>query len=131
EISRIVVTPLSGLARVGGNVFPKQLQQFDAIAYDNGPDKKPNTDDDVEVGPVPATWSMDEYGVTYDDDDVKWVGSIDKNGLFTPALDGPNPKRVGNRDNVGDVWIVVKYLPHGVTTAERTRTARAQPGVKV
>ena len=27
-------------------------------------------------------------------------------GLFTPALDGPNPKRSGNRNNVGDVWVV-------------------------
>src|ERR1051325_9291759 len=128
EISRIVVAPLSGLARVGGNVSPKQFQQFDAIAWDNGPDKKPNTDDDLEIGPVPATWSMDEYGVTYDDDDVKWVGSIDANGLFTPALDGPNPKRVGNRDNVGDVWIVAKYQPTG---SAKPLTARAQLVVTV
>jgi quinohemoprotein amine dehydrogenase len=129
EISRIVVAPLSGLARVGGNVFPKQYQQFDAIAWDNGPDKKPNTDDDLEIGPVPATWSMDEYGVTYDDDDVKWVGSIDKNGLFTPALDGPNPQRVGNRNNVGDVWIVATYQPPGKTG--RPLTARAMLVVTV
>ena len=129
EISRIVVAPLSGLARVGGNVFPKQYQQFDAIAWDNGADKKPNTDDDLEIGPVPATWSMDEYGVTYDDDDVKWVGVIDKNGLFTPALDGPNPQRVGNRNNVGDVWIVATYQPPGKTG--RPLTARAMLVVTV
>lgn len=129
EVSRIVVAPLSGLARVGGTVFPKQFQQFDAIAYDNGPDKKPNTDDDLEIGPVPATWSMDEYAITYDDDDVKWVGNIDKNGLFTPALDGPNPLRVGNRDNVGDVWIVATYQPPGRTG--RPLTARAMLVVTV
>ena len=74
QISRIKVVPLAGLARVGGTVFPKQLQQFDAIAYYNGPDGKPDTDDDLEIGRVNANWSLEEYGVTYDDDDVKFVG---------------------------------------------------------
>jgi len=41
---------------------------------------------------------------------VKFVGEIDaKNGLFTPALDGPNPSRSGNRNNVGDVWVVATH----------------------
>ncbi len=80
QISRIKVTPLAGLARVGGNVFPKQLQQFDAIAYYNGPDGKPDTDDDLEIGRVNATWALEEYGVTYDDDDVKFVGSDRSDG---------------------------------------------------
>jgi quinohemoprotein amine dehydrogenase len=106
KIDRIKVTPLAGLARVGGNNFPKQYQQFDAIAYNNGPDGKPDTDDDIEIGLVDATWSMEEYGVTYDDDDLKFVGTIDQHGLFTPNVDGPNPNRSGNRNNVGDVWIV-------------------------
>jgi quinohemoprotein amine dehydrogenase len=28
--------------------------------------------------------------------------------LFTPNVDGPNPKRSGNRNNVGDVWVVAE-----------------------
>ena len=39
---------------------------------------KPDTDDDLEIGRVNATWSLEEYGVTYDDDDVKFVGSVDQ-----------------------------------------------------
>ncbi len=113
QISRIKVTPLAGLARVGGVVFPKQLQQFDAIAYYNGPDGKADTDDDLEIGRVNATWSLEEYGVTYDDDDVKFVGAIDQTGLFTPALDGPNPARSSSRNNIGDVWAVASYTPPG------------------
>ena len=27
-------------------------------------------------------------------------------GLFTPASDGPNPKRKFSRNNYGDVWVV-------------------------
>jgi quinohemoprotein amine dehydrogenase len=123
NVDRIAVTPLSGLARVGGVVFPKQVQQFDAIAFDNGTDKKPNTEDDLELGPVPATWSMDEYGATFEDDDVKFVGAISPTGLFTPALDGPNPARRGDRNNIGDVWVVAQYQPPGRTG--RPLTARA------
>jgi quinohemoprotein amine dehydrogenase len=120
---RIAVKPLAGLARTGGVVFPKQVQQFDAVAYDNGPDKKPNTEDDLEIGPVPAGWSMDEYGATFDDDDVKFVGKISPQGLFTPGLDGPNPQRSASRNNIGDVWIVATYQPPGRTG--RPLTARA------
>jgi quinohemoprotein amine dehydrogenase len=111
HISRIKVTPTSGLARIGGNVFPKQFQQFDAIAYYNGPDGKPDTDDDLEIGRVNATWSLEEYSTTYDDDDVKFVGSIGPTGLFTPNVDGPNPARSSSRDNVGDVWAVASFQP--------------------
>jgi quinohemoprotein amine dehydrogenase len=56
-----------------------------------------------------VSWSLEEYGVTYDDDDVKYVGRIDQRGLFTPNLDGPNPQRSRNRNNVGDVWVVATY----------------------
>jgi quinohemoprotein amine dehydrogenase len=109
KIARIKVTPLAGMARIGGVVFPRQYQQFEAIAYHNGADKKPDTEDDVDLGPVDVAWSLEEYGVTYDDDDVKYVGRIDQSGLFTPAVDGPNPQRSGNRNNIGDVWVVATY----------------------
>jgi quinohemoprotein amine dehydrogenase len=109
RIARIKVTPLAGMARVGGVVFPKQFQQFEAIAYHNGADGKPDTEDDVEIGPVDVSWSLEEYGVTYDDDDIKFVGRIDQRGLFTPNVDGPNPQRSGNRNNIGDVWVVATY----------------------
>jgi quinohemoprotein amine dehydrogenase len=113
QVSRIKVTPNAGMARVGGAVFPKQLQQFDAVAYYNGPDGKADTDDDLEIGRVKARWSLEEYGVTYDDDDMKFVGTLDQTGLFTPGLDGPNPARSSSRNNVGDVWVVASYVPPG------------------
>ena len=111
KVSRIKVTPVGGLARTGGVAFPRQFQQFEAIAINNGPDNKPDTGDDIEIGLVDATWTMDEYGVTYSDDDVKFIGKLDAHGLFTPALDGPNPERSGNRNNIGDVWVVANWQP--------------------
>ena len=107
KIHYIKVTPAWNMARVGGVVFPKMLAQFEAVGYHNGPDGKPDTKDDVRLGIVDATWSVEEYTATFDDDDRAFVGKIDTaTGLFTPAEDGPNPKRSGNRNNVGDVWIV-------------------------
>jgi quinohemoprotein amine dehydrogenase len=111
RISRIKVAPLAGMARVGGVVFPKQLQQFEAVAFHDGADGRADTPDDIDLGPVAATWAVEEYGATYDDDDIKWVGTIDARGLFTPAEDGPNPRRKGNRNNIGDVWVVATHRP--------------------
>ena len=43
---------------------------------------------------------------------ILWlVGTLDQTGLFTPNLDGPNPARSSNRNNVGDVWVVASYQP--------------------
>ena len=105
-IDRIQVLPRTGMARVGGIVFPKGYQQFEAIAFDDGPDGRPGTDDDLELGPVAVEWSLEEYAATFDDNDIQFVGHIDQTGLFVPAVDGPNPDRDRNRNNVGDVWVV-------------------------
>jgi quinohemoprotein amine dehydrogenase len=113
RVSRVRVTPAAGMARVGGANFPRGYAQFEAKAYHNGPDTRPETADDIEIGPVTVTWGLEEYGVTYDDDDVKFVGSIDQRGFFTPNVDGPNPQRSGNRNNIGDVWVVATYHPGG------------------
>ncbi len=51
KIDYIKVSPDTSLARLGGVKFPKGYQQFEAIAYNRGPDGKPNTADDVELGP--------------------------------------------------------------------------------
>lgn len=129
KVSRIKVTPLAGMARVGGVAFPKQFQQFDAIAWHNGTDARPDTDDDLELGPVDVTWTLEEYGVTFDDDDLKFVGAIDAKGLFTPNVDGPNPQRSGNRNNIGDVWVVATHQPADKNA--RPLKARAQLVVTV
>jgi quinohemoprotein amine dehydrogenase len=122
RIDFIKVTPGWSMARVGGNMFPKMLAQFDAFAYANGPDGKPDTKDDLPIGIVDATWSIEEYAATFDDDDVKFVGEVAPvTGLFSPASDGPNPARSGNRNNVGDVWVVATHAPGGGAAPMRAR----------
>lgn len=106
KVDYVKVTPETGLARLGGNSHPKGFQQFDAIAWNRGPDDKPNTPDDVELGPVEATWSIEEFYAVYGDDDKDFIGSLSPSAFFTPASEGPNPKRKFSRNNYGDVWVV-------------------------
>ena len=111
--------------------MPKSYTQFEARAYHRGTDGRMGTDDDVDLGVVDATWSLEEYSVTFDDDDIQFVGEIDaRTGFFTPALDGPNPERSGNRNNVGDVWVIANFSPPG-GQADRPLQARAHLVVTV
>ena len=122
KVDQLRVTPSWNMARVGGVVFPKMLARFDAWAFHNGPDKKPGTDDDLKLDAVTATWSVEEYKATFDDEDLKYVGAIDAaTGVFTPNVDGPNPQRKGERNNMGDVWAVASYTPPGASTPLKGR----------
>ncbi len=81
-------------------------QQFEAIGYNRGADGKPQTADDVELGPVDVTWSVEEFYSIFGDDDKGFVGRLSPTALFIPASDGPNPERKFMRNNYGDVWVV-------------------------
>ena len=106
RVDYIKVLPESSIARLGSDVHPKGYQQFEAIGYQCGADGKINTADDVDLGPIDVTWSVEEFYAVYGDDDKDFVGKLGPTGLFTPALDGPNPKRKFSRNNYGDIWVV-------------------------
>ena len=109
RVDYIRVLPEQGMARLGGGAMPKQFQQFDAVAYHNGPDGVAGSRDDFELGPVPVAWSVEEYQARLNDDDVDYVGTLDDNGFFTPNIEGPNPERPGSTNNFGDVRIIATY----------------------
>jgi quinohemoprotein amine dehydrogenase len=127
KVDGIKVKPDWAMARVGGDTFPKMLAHFEAWAYSNGADGKPDSPDDIDLGMVDAAWSLEEYAATYNDDDIKFVGTLNEaTGRFTPAVDGPNPNRVGARNNIGDVWVVAKYLGDAIAgKPAATHRARA------
>jgi quinohemoprotein amine dehydrogenase len=106
RIDYIKVVPQSTLARLGSETHPKGYQQFEAIAYQRGEDGKNYTADDVELGPIDVTWKVEEFMAVYGDDDKDFVGTLNDSGFFTPASDGPNPKRKFMRNNYGDIWVV-------------------------
>ena len=119
RVDYIKVLPEAALAHLGSDVHPKGFQQFEAVAYQRGADDKLHTADDVELGPIDVTWSVEEYLSVYGDDDKDFVGTLSSTGLFTPALDGPNPKRKFSRNNYGDVW--------AVATAKNEKDKDGQP----
>jgi quinohemoprotein amine dehydrogenase len=105
KVDYIKVTPETALAHLGGLKYPKGYVQFEAIGYSDGLDGKPNTADDFAIGPVDANFAMIEFPTTTYDDDTKFVGKIDSNGLFTPNVEGPDPARRFMRNNYGEVWV--------------------------
>lgn len=114
KIAYIKILPDASMARLGGTIAAKQYAQFEAVAYATGPDGKKETADDIPLGPVTAHWGMEEFVSTPDDDDIKFVGSMNDSGLFTPNIEGPNPARKKQSNNYptnnwGDVWVTASY----------------------
>jgi quinohemoprotein amine dehydrogenase len=98
----------------------KQLVQFDAMAVSKGADGVAGTEDDIEIGRVPAAWKVVELASINEDRDAEFVGTIDRNGLFTPGDEGPNPKRLMQENNMGDVWVTATHTaPGGGTLSAR------------
>jgi quinohemoprotein amine dehydrogenase len=121
SIDYVQVRPLEGLARTGGGAIGKQFIQFEAVGFDNGPDGEALTADDVELNVVAPAWSLEEYHVRIEDEDLQYVGAIDPSGFFTPAIDGPNPDRKRATNNMGDIWAVATFTPPGAARPLRGR----------
>jgi quinohemoprotein amine dehydrogenase len=125
KVDYIKVNPDNALARLGGVRYPKGYQQFEAIAWNRGPDNKPQTADDLSLGPIDAEWTVEEFPSTYDDDDKNFIGSLSRTGLFTPSEEGPNPKRKLGRNNYGEVWVVATYKQKDAAKDAKPMTARS------
>jgi quinohemoprotein amine dehydrogenase len=108
-IDYLQVTPKEGLARTGGKLRPPQIERFEAIAMNRGADDELYTADDFAIRPVKAEWTLAEFPVRENDDDAQFVGSLDAaTGVFTPALDGPNPARRWEANNIGEVFVIAR-----------------------
>jgi quinohemoprotein amine dehydrogenase len=106
-VDYISISPERGYGRPGGSRGPKVAEQFEASAFTHGSDGKP-----VNIGRVgPLTWDVAERVSRIGDDDVLYVGKVNKYGTFIPATDGPNPEREHSESNVGDVWVEAWYQP--------------------
>ncbi len=106
-VDYVRVRPLQGFARIGGAKHPRQIERFEAYAVHRGKDEKPYTDDDVDLFQVRPKWSLGEFKVRENDDDLQYVGGIDAaTGVFTPNVDGPNPQRKWQANNIGDVFAI-------------------------
>jgi quinohemoprotein amine dehydrogenase len=111
RLDAVKVEPPFAIARVGGNggPLPPVTARFEAVGYLAGADGQPGTEDDVRVGPLPASWSLEPFNdAAAAMDDVRFSGGIDATGLFNPAGAGPNPARVYGTNNIGDLKVVAE-----------------------
>lgn len=121
QIESVRVEPEFGFARLGGGTVAPVTAQFEAIAYLDGPDGKPNTEDDIRLGPVPAKWSVDNHDEKAKAaNDVQFAGVMEPHGQFLPAFAGPNPAR-GNLNNVGDLAVLASVADGSRTLAAKGR----------
>ena len=121
----IKVIPDYSISRIGAEKNEKILKEyatFEAIAYANGKDGEKGTADDIELGVVPATWSLEAFDEqAIEDKDLDYAGKIDeKTGIFTPSVLGPNPKRKLMANNVGNLSVVARYKDGDVELSEKS-----------
>ena len=108
QIDSVRVEPDYAIARVGDKdgPVPPVPAQFDAVAYLNGADGKPGTEDDIRIGVMPAQWSVDNLNETAAAmQDTQFAGAMSAGGLFMPAGAGPNPQRRYKTNNVGELEV--------------------------
>ncbi|MEZ5932107.1 MAG: quinohemoprotein amine dehydrogenase subunit alpha [Alphaproteobacteria bacterium] len=117
-IDRVSVEPAYAIARVGdggGPVAPVPAQ-FAAVGWLNGPDGAPETDDDIRLGAMPATFSITDFDeVAADMKDVEYSGKMEANGIFMPAAAGPNPDRPYQTNNAGNLKVIAAVEDGGQT----------------
>ncbi|GAB4265689.1 MAG: hypothetical protein Kow0092_18180 [Deferrisomatales bacterium] len=110
SVDGITVTPHHGRARLsGGAYYPAEGVQFEAVAYYGGADRA-DPSDDVVLGPVPATFRLEEAETRPGDDDLRWVGGIDADGTYIPVGDyKPIAAREYSGEGSGWVKVVAEY----------------------
>ncbi len=106
SISEIKVVPAFSVARVGDNgaSTPKVQGRFEAEAWGLGADGKP-----YRIGFLPAKWSVAPFDErAAEDEDVKYAGVMQDDGVFVPGDAGPNPARRMSTNNAGNLKVIAE-----------------------
>ena len=112
RVAALAVEPGYAVARVGGNGGSEAPVDalFDAWGISPGADGRLGTADDLRVGPLDASWSVEPFDAqAVADRDLQFAGSMSKGmGLFSAAAAGPNPERKYQTNNAGNLRVVAK-----------------------
>jgi quinohemoprotein amine dehydrogenase len=111
DISEVKVVPAFSIARVGenGGSTPKVQGRFEAEAWGKGADGQP-----YRIGYLPAKWSVEPFDErAKDDEDVKFAGQMQKDGVFVPGGAGPNPERKMMTNNAGNLKVIAQLEEGG------------------
>jgi quinohemoprotein amine dehydrogenase len=88
RVDYVKVTPESAVASFADQTYKKGYLQFEAIGYQRGPDGRAHTADDLELGPVEVTWSVEVFHAP-EGSSSDYVGRVSPSGLFVPAAENP------------------------------------------
>jgi len=126
-IDYLRLSPEMGRARVNGGInYPAEGVQFQAFAYSAGTDPGDPLDDYL-LGPVAADFRLAEEETRPGDDDLVYVGAIERDGTYLPSGDyDPIPAREYGGEGTGMVKVIATY-----THAETPYTAEARLVVTV
>ncbi|OWJ91059.1 quinohemoprotein amine dehydrogenase subunit alpha [Pseudomonas sp. A46] len=111
DISEVKVVPAFSIARVGdnGGSTPKVQGRFEAEAW--GKDAAGKA---YRIGYLPAKWSVEPFDErAKEDEDVKFAGVMQKDGVFVPGGAGPNPERKMMTNNAGNLKVIAELEEGG------------------
>lgn len=89
RVDYIQISPDSCLAAFSDRAHGLGYMQFEALGYQRGPDGQVHTADDVQLGPVDVTWSLEVFYAA-EGASADHVGKLSATGLFTPSAVNPN-----------------------------------------
>ena len=113
DISEVRVVPALSIARVGdnGGSTPKVQGRFDAEAWSKDASGQP-----YRIGIFPATWSVEPFDErAAEDEDVKYAGIMQMDGVFLPGDAGPNPARKMSTNNAGNLKVIAQVDDGGAS----------------
>ncbi|WP_017938219.1 quinohemoprotein amine dehydrogenase subunit alpha [Zestomonas thermotolerans] len=113
RIDEVKVVPGYAIARIGdnGGATPKVQGRFEAEGWATDAAGKA-----YRVGILPASWSVEPFNErAAEDEDVKFAGVMQKDGVFLPGDAGPNPARRMSTNNAGNLKVIAEVEDGGQT----------------
>ncbi|WP_173180027.1 quinohemoprotein amine dehydrogenase subunit alpha [Pseudomonas tohonis] len=111
KVTEVKVVPAFSIARVGenGGSTPKVQGRFEAEAWGRDAAGQP-----YRIGYLPANWSVAPFDARAEEDqDVKFAGQMQKDGVFIPGAAGPNPERRMMTNNAGNLKVIAELEEGG------------------
>lgn len=111
KVTEVKVVPAFSIARVGenGGSTPKVQGRFEAEAWGRDAAGQP-----YRIDYLPANWSVAPFDARAEEDqDVKFAGQMQKDGVFIPGAAGPNPERRMMTNNAGNLKVIAELEEGG------------------
>lgn len=113
KVEEVKVVPAFSIARIGENgaSVPKVQGRFEAEAWGKDANGQP-----LRIGYLPATWKVEPFNErAVEDEDVKFAGQMQADGVFVPGGAGPNPARKMMTNNAGNLKVIATLADGGQT----------------